>query len=110
MHYQIDPDSKKHVTEISKAVKGADSLILATDPDREGEAISWHVLEALKEKRALNKSTAVKRVVFNEITKRAVLDGVAHPRDLDMDLVNAQQARRALDYLVEFHALSSTLA
>ncbi len=101
MTYEIDPKSAKHVREIAEAVKGADTLYLATDPDREGEAISWHVLEALNARRVL-KGVDVKRVVFNEITKRAVQEGIAHPRDIDMDLVNAQQARRALDYLVGF--------
>ena len=102
MHYQTDPDSKKHIAAIAKALKGATTLYLATDPDREGEAISWHVVEALQESKALPKSVNVKRIVFHEITKNAVLDAVAHPRDIDMDLVNAQQARRALDYLVGF--------
>lgn len=103
MHYEIDPDSKKHVNEIAKAVKGADTLYLATDPDREGEAISWHVLQALKEKNALKSGTDVKRIVFHEITKKAVTEALDHPRDIDMNLVNAQQARRALDYLVGFN-------
>jgi DNA topoisomerase-1 len=102
MHYQIDPDSKKHVKAISDAVKGADTLYLATDPDREGEAISWHVLEALKEKKVL-KGVDVKRIVFNEITKKAVTNAIVNPREIDMHLVNAQQARRALDYLVGFN-------
>lgn len=102
MTYTVSDDSKKRVTEIAKAAKGADSIILATDPDREGEAISWHVLEVLREKKALKKDVAVQRVVFNEITKRAVLEGMNNPRELDMDLINAQQARRALDYLVGF--------
>ena len=82
-------------------MKGADKLILATDPDREGEAISWHVLEVLKEKKALNKHT-VERVVFNAITKQAVLDAMKHPRAIDGALVDAYLARRALDYLVGF--------
>src|SRR6202000_315362 len=73
-----------------------------TDPDREGEAISWHVLEALKEGKSLPAKTEVERVVFNEITKNAILEARKHPRAIDMDLVNAQQARRALDYLVGF--------
>ena len=101
MTYEVDARSAKHLTAIAKALKGADRLILATDPDREGEAISWHVLEALAEKHKLD-DIKVERVVFNEITKSAVQDAMAHPRDLDMDLVNAQQARRALDYLVGF--------
>ena len=82
-------------------MKGADKLILATDPDREGEAISWHVLEVLKEKHALEKQ-AVERVVFNAITKQAVLDAMKHPRSIDRALVDAYLARRALDYLVGF--------
>ena len=103
MTYEIDPDSKKQLAAIAKAVKNSDTLYLATDPDREGEAISWHVLEALKESKAIKKGTNVKRVVFHEITKNAVLDAIANPRDIDMNLVNAQQARRALDYLVGFN-------
>ncbi|WP_370155364.1 type I DNA topoisomerase [Ferrovibrio sp.] len=101
MHYEMSGRGSKSVSDIAGALKGADTLILATDPDREGEAISWHVLEALT-KRKVVKDKTVKRVVFNEITKSAVLDAMAHPRDIDMDLVNAQQARRALDYLVGF--------
>ncbi len=103
MDYQISSDSKKHVNEIAAAVKNASSLILATDPDREGEAISWHVLEALREKKALKKDTKIERVAFSSITKEAVKTAIANPRELDMDLVNAQQARRALDYLVGFN-------
>lgn len=102
MDYEIDTDSERHVKAIVSAVKKANSLILATDPDREGEAISWHVLEALKQKNALKKDLRIQRVSFNSITKQAVEEAIAHPRDLDMNLVNAQQARRALDYLVGF--------
>ena len=102
MIYQVDEDAKKHITAIAKAVKTSDKLILATDPDREGEAISWHVLEALKETKSLPKNIEVERVVFNEITKKAILEAMQHPRAINMDLVNAQQARRALDYLVGF--------
>ncbi|MDE3059952.1 MAG: type I DNA topoisomerase [Pseudomonadota bacterium] len=102
MTYETDPESKKHLAPIAKAVKDADALYLATDPDREGEAISWHVLEALKQSRALHKGLQIHRVTFDEITKKAVLEAFAHPRDIDMNLVNAQQARRALDYLVGF--------
>lgn len=102
MTYEVDADSKKPLSAIKAALKGADTLYLATDPDREGEAISWHVLEALKEGKAIDKVKTIHRITFNEITKKAVLDAVAHPRDIDMDLVNAQQARRALDYLVGF--------
>lgn len=102
MTYTVDSDSQKHITAIAKAAKTADAIYLATDPDREGEAISWHVLEVLQEKKAIKKNTTVQRVVFHEVTKRAVLDAIANPRDIDMNLVNAQQARRALDYLVGF--------
>jgi len=102
MTYETDSDAKKHLSPIAKAAKEADALYLATDPDREGEAISWHVLEALKQSRAIHKNLQVYRVTFDEITKKAVLDAFAHPRDIDMNLVNAQQARRALDYLVGF--------
>lgn len=102
MDYEISAQSQKHVKEIADAVKKSDILYLATDPDREGEAISWHVVEALKERKALKKNTDVKRIVFNEITKKAVTAAIENPRDIDMDLVNAQQARRALDYLVGF--------
>lgn len=102
MHYTPIDRNKKHVDAILKAMKDADALYLATDPDREGEAISWHLYELLKDKKAV-KDKPVQRVVFNEITKTAVTDAVANPRDLAMDLVNAQQARRALDYLVGFN-------
>lgn len=101
MKYQVIDRNSKHVDAISKALKKADSLYLATDPDREGEAISWHLYELLKKKGAL-KNKETHRVVFHEITKQAVNDAIDHPRDLSMDLVNAQQARRALDYLVGF--------
>ena len=101
MTYEVDPKSARHIAVIAEALKNADRLILATDPDREGEAISWHVLEALSAKRKLG-DLPVERVVFHEITKSAVQEAIAHPRRLDMDLVNAQQARRALDYLVGF--------
>ena len=101
MSWDVDSKSAKRVKDIADAVKGADSLILATDPDREGEAISWHVLEILQKKRAL-KDISVKRVVFNAITKKAVTDAIAHPRDIDAPLVDAYLARRALDYLVGF--------
>ena len=100
--YQIEGKSSKHLAAIAKAVKGARRLILATDPDREGEAISWHVMQCLEEKKAL-KGVDVERVAFHQITKAAVLDAIAAPRELDMNLINAQQARRALDYLVGFN-------
>jgi len=101
MEWEVDARSKKHMREIAEAVKGADRLYLATDPDREGEAISWHVKQVLDEQNAL-KGVDVKRVVFNEITKNAILDAFKHPRDLDHELVDAYMARRALDYLVGF--------
>jgi len=101
MEWEVDAKAQKHIREIAAAVKGADHLYLATDPDREGEAISWHVQEVLNQKKAL-KGVEVKRVVFNEITKNAILDAFEHPRDLDRELVEAYLARRALDYLVGF--------
>jgi len=101
MDWVVDRDSAKRLNDIAKAAKGADKLYLATDPDREGEAISWHVLEVLAKKKVL-KGVSVKRVVFNEITKSAVLKAVAEPRELDQELINAYLARRALDYLVGF--------
>ncbi len=102
MAWEVDAPAGKRLTEIAKALKDADGLILATDPDREGEAISWHVLEVLKQKRAVG-SKPVKRVVFNAITKKAVLDAMANPREIDQPLVEAYLARRALDYLVGFN-------
>lgn len=102
MKYQIIERNEKHVNAIIKALKKADALYLATDPDREGEAISWHLVELLKENGVL-KNKAVHRVVFHEITKKAVQDAVNNPRDISSDLVGAQQARRALDYLVGFN-------
>ncbi|MGB8364816.1 MAG: DNA topoisomerase, partial [Rhizomicrobium sp.] len=101
MIWEVDPRAQKRIKEIADAVKGADKLILATDPDREGEAISWHVLEVLKQKHALG-HTHVERVVFNAITRSAVLDAIAHPRAIHEELVDAYLARRALDYLVGF--------
>ncbi len=101
MSWSVDGPSAKRLGDIAKAVKDADGLILATDPDREGEAISWHVLEVLRQKRAL-KDKPVSRVVFNAITRQSVLDAMANPRDIDAPLVDAYLARRALDYLVGF--------
>ena len=101
MLWEVDDKSRKRLNDIVRAVKGANKLILATDPDREGEAISWHVLEVLKEQHAIGKR-AVERVVFNAITKKAVLDAMKHPRSIDRALVDAYLARRALDYLVGF--------
>lgn len=102
MKYEIIDRNAKHVDAIAKAVKNADTILLATDPDREGEAIAWHLSEILKAKRALKDKT-LKRVVFYEITEGAVKEAVKSPRDISMELVNAQQARRALDYLVGFN-------
>ncbi|RDH89383.1 MAG: type I DNA topoisomerase [endosymbiont of Seepiophila jonesi] len=102
MKYQVIERNERHVQAISKALKKADTLYLATDPDREGEAISWHLVELLKAEGKLKNKT-VYRVVFNEITKKAVNDAIANPRELSHDLIDAQQARRALDYLVGFN-------
>ena len=101
MVWEVDAKSNQRLNAIAEALKGADKLILATDPDREGEAISWHVLEVLKQKKAL-KSQPVERVVFNAITKQAVTEAMQHPRAIDAALVDAYLARRALDYLVGF--------
>ena len=101
MRWDVEPKAAKRLNEIAKAVKGANKLILATDPDREGEAISWHVLQVLDRKKALT-GVPVERVVFNAVTKEAVLDAMRHPRTIDGPLVNAYLARRALDYLVGF--------
>jgi DNA topoisomerase-1 len=102
MRYALVERNKKHVDAIGRAAEGAERILLATDPDREGEAIAWHLSEILKGKKSL-KSRPVKRVVFYEITESAVKEGVDHPRDISMPLVNAQQARRALDHLVGFN-------
>jgi DNA topoisomerase-1 len=102
MHYEVSPDSVRHLRALTKASRRATHLYLATDPDREGEAIAWHVVQALKEEKALPSDIQISRVSFNAITKKAVSEAMQHPRPLDMDLVNAQQARRALDYLVGF--------
>ncbi len=101
MLWDIDPKAQKRLADIARAVKASDGLILATDPDREGEAISWHVLEILKEKRAL-KDQPISRVVFNAITRSSVLEAMKNPRMIDAALVDAYLARRALDYLVGF--------
>ena len=101
MDWEVDSKSSKRLADIADALKGDNSLVLATDPDREGEAISWHVLEVLKKKGAL-KGKKVSRVVFNAITKQSVLDAMQNPRDVDVPLVDAYLARRALDYLVGF--------
>lgn len=102
MKYSLVERNQRHVQAITKAMKKADALYLATDPDREGEAISWHVSELLKEKKLL-KGKPVYRVVFHEITKAAIQAAIQEPRELSMDMVDAQQARRALDYLVGFN-------
>jgi DNA topoisomerase-1 len=102
MKYQLIDKNEKHVDKIVKAAKKAAAVYLATDPDREGEAISWHVYEVLKERKVLD-SKKVQRVVFYEVTKRAIQEAIEQPRDLSEQLVNAQQARRALDYLVGFN-------
>lgn len=102
MKYELIAKNAKSVDAIAKALKKSDTLFLATDPDREGEAISWHLYELLKERDALN-GKKVHRVVFHEVTKSAIEQALEHPRDLSMELINAQQARRALDYLVGFN-------
>src|SRR3712207_5442418 len=102
MIWTLEDRGSKRVSDIARAIKGAEKLILATDPDREGEAISWHVIEALKEKRAL-KDLPVERVTFNAITKDAVQTALRQPREIDRALVDAYLARRALDYLVGFN-------
>ncbi len=102
MKYQLIDKNERHVEAIAKAITKADALYLATDPDREGEAISWHLYEILHQ-RELLMDKPVQRVVFHEVTQRAIQDAIAHPRSLSLDLVNAQQARRALDYLVGFN-------
>src|ERR1700723_4064834 len=101
MLWEVDPKAQKRLNDIASAVKDADKLILATDPDREGEAISWHILEVLRQKHVLGKMP-VERVVFNAVTKSAILEAIAHPRAINEELVDAYLARRALDYLVGF--------
>jgi len=102
MTWEIDPGSKKPLKEIYDAAKDAKKIILATDPDREGEAIAWHVKNILDDKKLL-KDKKVERVVFNEITKKAVKNGIDNPREINTELVDAYMARRALDYLVGFN-------
>src|SRR5580700_8316663 len=99
--WEVDARAQAKIKDIAAAVKGADKLILATDPDREGEAISWHILEVLRQKHVLGKMP-VERVVFNAVTKSAVMEAIAHPRQINEELVDAYLARRALDYLVGF--------
>ncbi|WP_304169767.1 toprim domain-containing protein, partial [Phenylobacterium aquaticum] len=101
MLWDVDAKSAKRLSDIAEVAKGAERIILATDPDREGEAISWHVLEVLQKKKAV-KGAIVQRVVFNAITRSAVTEAMKNPRDIDMELVEAYLARRALDYLVGF--------
>ncbi|NDV48254.1 MULTISPECIES: type I DNA topoisomerase [unclassified Salipiger] len=103
MTWEIGSDSRKHVAAIAEALKNDNALILATDPDREGEAISWHLKEALTKRRSIKKDTAVSRVTFNAITKAAVTEAMQNPREIDAPLVEAYLARRALDYLVGFN-------
>ena len=103
MLWEVSTDSKKHIKAISDALKKDNTLILATDPDREGEAISWHLEEALRKRRAINGNTQIQRVVFNAITKSAVSEAMKAPREIDSPLVEAYLARRALDYLVGFN-------
>lgn len=102
MHYGVSTKSTRHVKDIVSKAKGCSKIILAPDPDREGESIAWHILEVLKQKKAIKAATPIERVVFNAITKNSVTQAIQSPRQIDMDLVNAQQARRALDYLVGF--------
>lgn len=108
MRWELGERAEKAVREIASEAKKASSIYLASDPDREGEAIAWHVQEVLREK-GLVKSTPVHRVTFNEITKGAVQEALAHPRELDQQLIDAYMARRALDYLVGF-SLSGAVA
>ena len=102
MYYQMIEPNRRHIKAIEKALKNCENLFLATDPDREGEAIAWHVKQILESKNSL-KNKKFARITFHQITKKAVQDAMEHPRDISMDLVNAQQARRALDYLVGFN-------
>ncbi len=103
MDWEVQDRGEKTVREMVKQLAKADALYLASDPDREGEAIAWHVLQELKKRKKLKPDMPVYRVVFHEITKKAILDAIEHPREIDMQLVNAYLARRALDYLVGFH-------
>lgn len=102
MKYVISDKAKKYVEIITKEARKAEAIYLATDPDREGESISWHVAEVIKEQNLVQSQEFFKRIAFNEITKKSILYAIEHPRDIDINLVNAQQARRALDYLVGF--------
>jgi DNA topoisomerase-1 len=102
MHFEIPPASNKHVKEITLAAKNAKSIILATDPDREGESISWHVVEVLREKKIISKDIPIQRIAFSEISKKSISEAIKNPRTIDFGLVDAQKARQALDYLVGF--------
>jgi len=103
MDWEVQDRGEKTVREMVKQLAKADALYLASDPDREGEAIAWHVLQELTKRKKLKPDMPVYRVVFHEITKKAILEAIANPREIDMQLVNAYLARRALDYLVGFH-------
>ena len=103
MTWEVDANAQKRLKDIADALKGADTLILATDPDREGEAISWHVLRSAQAEEGIEGKASVERVVFNAVTKSAILEAIAHPRQINEELVDAYLARRALDYLVGFN-------
>ena len=103
MNWEVDSNKQKNIKAIADALSNQDKLILATDPDREGEAISWHLLEVLQKRRVLKKSITIERVVFNAITKNSVLEAMKNPREINMPLVEAYLARRALDHLVGFN-------
>lgn len=102
IHYEVVPSAAQNIVKLAQASKKASAIYFATDPDREGEAISWHLLEVLKQNHAIYKNTELKRVVFHEITEKAIRAAIEQPRDINMDLVRAQQARQALDYIVGF--------
>ena len=102
MRYELIDRNKKHIDAIIKAVKKSDEILLATDPDREGEAIAWHLAEILNEKNLI-KNKSIRRVVFQEITKSAIIEAIQNPRDIAIPLVYAQQSRQALDYLIGFN-------
>ena len=108
MRWQIMPGKEKQIKQIMDELKKADAVYLASDPDREGEAIAWHILDILNTKKALN-GKKVYRVAFHEITKKAVMDAIAHPREIDQNLVDAYLVRRALDYLIGF-GISRTIS
>ena len=101
--YELTDNAVKYFSKISILAKKSKEILLATDPDREGEAISWHIIEILKKEKAINDNTKIKRIIFNEITKNAILKAIENPKEINMDLVEAQRARQILDYLVGFH-------